>query len=347
MLKMEAVARCGRYVTGHNNPGGYVSVSRQESNGHAVYGNLVTCGSVWHCPVCAAKIAERRREEIVTLLKGQVERGAVVYMVAFTVPHHLRQPCKMLRDTVALAFKRMQGGAEWKRQKAKAGFVGSIRALETTYGDNGWHPHIHALFVFDRDDPKAAEAFGDWMFLTWARIVAQMGLGKCNPAVWKFEKARRVIDAGSYVVKELTHGRSKHAKGAGRTPWQIIEDIVDGKDHGGVPAADIERDIWLFREYADAFKGARQLTWSKGFRHSAETDQEAADAQEPSRKVLFFTREGWLRVQELRLQTAVLDAAEHFDGYELVTCIEKMGVGKSGMFPAWAVHAETFKAETI
>ena len=38
-----------------------VDVMRDKSHGKAFFRGLQTCSSVWACPVCAAKIAERRR----------------------------------------------------------------------------------------------------------------------------------------------------------------------------------------------------------------------------------------------------------------------------------------------
>ena len=85
--------------------------------------------------------------------------------------------------------------------------------------------------------------------------------GWCNPSLWRFERTQETERAGDYVTKwgadrELTQGHMKRAKGGGRTPWQILEGILAGS----------KADIMLFRDYAEAFKGARQLTWSRGLR---------------------------------------------------------------------------------
>ena len=34
----------------------------------AGFGGLVTCGSVWACPVCAAKVATKRAEDLAAVL---------------------------------------------------------------------------------------------------------------------------------------------------------------------------------------------------------------------------------------------------------------------------------------
>lgn len=45
-----------------------VGVHREARSGSAFYGGLATCGSVWACPVCAAKVQQKRRAELVQLI---------------------------------------------------------------------------------------------------------------------------------------------------------------------------------------------------------------------------------------------------------------------------------------
>lgn len=54
------VVRCSRAIK----DGDAVRIVRSGSSGHAAYHNLLTCGNVWLCPVCRAKIQARRGEEI-------------------------------------------------------------------------------------------------------------------------------------------------------------------------------------------------------------------------------------------------------------------------------------------
>lgn len=254
-LPVERVARCGRHA--HL---GHVSICNGEHG--AYFGGVVTCGSVWSCPVCAAKIAERRRQEVEETIKAHVAAGGVVYMAAFTVPHQCIQTARELRSLVAGTWKKVISGSPWLRWKARAGVVGSIRALEVTHGKNGWHPHLHVLFLFPGNlSEESAQEFGGFLFDRWARAVERRGYGWCNPSLWRFERTQETQRAGDYVTKwgadrELTQGHRKRAKGGGRTPWQILEGIAAGS----------KADIMLFRDYAEAFKGARQLTWSRGLR---------------------------------------------------------------------------------
>ena len=57
-FKQARVCGCTRNVKSDR-----VQVYRTIDGRSARYGNLITCGSVWACPVCSAKITEKRRAE--------------------------------------------------------------------------------------------------------------------------------------------------------------------------------------------------------------------------------------------------------------------------------------------
>src|SRR5690606_39143584 len=73
--------------------GGEVTVKVSGRGGHrsAGFGGLATCGSVWACPVCSAKIAVRRASEVEQALNWNVERGGTVVFATLTVRHRRGQ----------------------------------------------------------------------------------------------------------------------------------------------------------------------------------------------------------------------------------------------------------------
>lgn len=324
ILPHQAVARCGRYAKA-DEAGNYVEV-RLGKHG-ADYRGLVTCGSVWHCPICAAKISAKRREEIGAILDGHAAEGGAVWMMTLTLPHHAFSKIADMRPAMSEAFRWMQQGREWKDAKAEIAFTGSVRALEVTHGGNGWHPHLHVLVLCNAPD-KAVEAFGRMAFDRWTRALEKFGLGTPSPAAFDFSKARNVEDAGHYIAKgsvehEMTSGHTKRAKGGNRSPWQIL---LDAEENGS------DRDVALFQEYAAAFKGAKQLTWSKGLRDRygvEETPDEIAAAQDANEAVtvLRISNQGWNDVIVAGgLQTMVLDAAEKFAPSELLWRLHSFGI---------------------
>ena len=67
--------------------------------------------------------------------------------------------------------------------------------------------------------------------------------------------------AASYVSKwglehEMTKGHIKKGKTDSKTPFDLLRDYAEGDENAGK----------LFRIYFEAFKGTRQLNWSKGLK---------------------------------------------------------------------------------
>ncbi len=308
----------------------HVWVKRSDKG--AYYSGLSWCGSIWTCPVCAHRIAEGRRIEVKAVIEAHIAAGGAVYMATFTIPHHRFQTCVRLVDGVRTAWKRVQQGREWQAIKERAGNPGFVRALEPTHGDNGWHPHLHVLFFFDDDKPIVALPFGAALFDRWAERVKDMGFGECNPEVWRFERAETPEAAGDYVSKwgpdaEITKGHIKKGRHGGRGAFQIALDFAD---HGD------PRDAAIFREYAEAFKGARQLTWSRGLKakyaERIAENSDHANAEPEGDKIVRINWREWLHIVEQGWQTAVLEAVETFIGLELLLRLERIGVHRGAIF---------------
>lgn len=318
-LPKERVAKCGTQAISQT-----VDIRNGRHGAH--FSGVVTCGSIWTCPVCAAKIAETRREEVARTIFEHLRLGGSVHMATFTVPHHRFQTARELRNLVTGTFSKIFAGAPWKRNKRRVDLVGFVRSLEVTHGANGWHPHIHALFFISAGVPESAiEAFGDFLFDRWSRFIEKDGYGVCNRAVWRFERTAETEKAGDYLVKwgadrEITQGHLKLAKGGGRSPWQILDGVAAGK----------KRDIMLFREYATAFKGARFLTWSRGLREHfglreplSDEDASLEDPEEENPRIGRLARHVWTKIVRKGLRAKLLDAVERDPYWQTVVIFLK------------------------
>ena len=82
LLPYERVARCMRNVNPMT-----IGVQVLHSPEHQVahYASLIVCGSVWMCPLCAAKISERRREELERAISRHIEQEGTVFMATYTI----------------------------------------------------------------------------------------------------------------------------------------------------------------------------------------------------------------------------------------------------------------------
>lgn len=265
------VGRCGRNsLTG--------SVSVHVADKKVSFGGLETCSSVWACPVCSSKIEAERREEVFKAVKGQIENGGEVYMAVFTIPHTKFDNVKYLRERLAAIWKRLIASRQWQGWKTQLCIAGVIRKLEVTHGGNGWHPHLHVLFFINEAEAASIIDFQRWLFRSWSNSVKKAGLGECSKNAFDFELAGNANAAADYVAKgaafEMVATRTKK-NGAGRSPWALLQSYVDDYD---------QHDGELFLEYANAFKGARQLTWSRylkdRFGIREKTDEEILEAVE-------------------------------------------------------------------
>src|ERR1039457_5279378 len=66
-------------------PGRDVEVWKSKEKPEAHYRGLQVCGSVWVCPVCAAKISEPRRMDLQAAIASWTAKGGEVRHVVLTV----------------------------------------------------------------------------------------------------------------------------------------------------------------------------------------------------------------------------------------------------------------------
>ncbi|MEI2802149.1 MAG: protein rep [Trichococcus flocculiformis] len=251
-----------------------VQVYRSFEHGSCSYGGLQTCGSVWCCPVCAAKITERRRVELKQAIGIHEERGGGVVLLTLTHPHTKTDRLADLLVAEQKAMTRFFGSRAGVGLMASMGRVGHVRGWEVTHGrkrgpgrDNGWHPHFHILLFLKQ--PLGVDerlVFENSAYELWLRVCQKAGLGlpsrrygvrlddgsKAAEYAAKFglEEPRWGLDA------EMTKAHVKRVKD-GEGPFDLLRSVLCEKDRTA-PA--------LFREYADSFKGKRQLVWSRGLR---------------------------------------------------------------------------------
>lgn len=299
------VAKCGCPVAA-------IATIKAGSKG-ARFAGVINCGSVWTCPKCAAQICETRRREIADLIEAHRHAGGEVYMLTLTVPHERTQTASELRSLVSGAWRSVTRRSKFAKWRAAVGMKGYVKALEVTHGDDtGWHPHLHLLLFVGFGAPEAeVHAFGGRIFGWWAASVEKAGYGTCNPGAFRIERANSSEQAGDYVAKwgadrEMVMGHRKLAKGNRRSPWQLLADIDSGD----------RRAIMIFREYAAAFHGARQLTWSRGIRELYELrealDDEAAakEGTEEDERVAQLPLKTYGLIKARGLIAPLLDAVE-------------------------------------
>src|SRR5256885_17042652 len=54
---------------------------------HSISQPIMVCGSVWVCPLCAAKISEHRRVELEQAIARCIATGGAGYLTTYTIAH--------------------------------------------------------------------------------------------------------------------------------------------------------------------------------------------------------------------------------------------------------------------
>jgi hypothetical protein len=303
---MPRLCKCGRTMHGD-------SVAVRTTRKTAGFSGLTTCGSVWICPVCNAKIMARRALEIGSAVALAQRLGLAAGFLTFTMRHNKGQRLSALWDAQSYSWQSVIAGKAWQKAKARFGVVGIIRVVEVTVGQNGWHVHIHCLVFFDSlfPDVDGLQAF---MFPRWQRALVRKGLDAPLPV----GQDAQILDGpgsaalGSYLSKAQDHGsvtsratsigleltstqsKSARTRNSTRTPWNLLDEWFGD---GEVESAE------LWKEFEQASKGRRQITWSHGLREmlgmtTEKTDEDIA-AEELGTSdddLVHITKDGWRKV---------------------------------------------------
>lgn len=296
-----------------------------DGTGSAAWGGLMKCGQLWTCPVCNGRITEERREEMRHAVDGAKSLGWGMGLLTLTLQHHEKQACRDVLLQLRGALSKLVASRAWKNWKRDNGVIGSIRAVEVTRGENGWHWHAHMLIFFAT--PEQAEyEISDAFRSAWSRHVEQAGGfaslehgvdyryddshaggGYVAEYVAKFGKLPEGEASGGWDESaELTKANSKVSRSdGGRSPFGLLADWLAGDTKAGA----------LFIEYSRAVKGQQQLVWSNGLKdklldaaQKLKDDENTANIL-PGSLLVPVTDNQFRVVQSQRQQGAVLDSA--------------------------------------
>jgi len=130
LLPNDRVSWCLKHrQTGGSN----IEIVYDHDQQRAYYGNLLVCGSVWTCPVCAARITEQRRVELSDAIERWRATGGGVIMAAFTLQHSVEDDITDLRKILNAAYRKMTDRRIYKDIRQQNGIIGSVASLEVTH----------------------------------------------------------------------------------------------------------------------------------------------------------------------------------------------------------------------
>jgi hypothetical protein len=323
------------------------TVTVRVSDGVAGIAGVKSCGSVWACSVCSAKIAHTRHTELARGLDLWWQSGGQVAFLTLTMRHRRGQKLADLWDGLSHAWGAVTSGRQWVDEKRTFGVKGWVRTVELTQGANGWHLHIHALLLL-----KPEEAFGGRitgsnltdllgrMSARWLRGLNDQGLTALadvqdmrlvDPgdelAMERIARYQtKFADHGDAIAREIHEGQGKRPRVVGsRTPWGILDDVIRYGEFD---------DLELWQEYVSASMGRRQTTYGKGTRDlldigAERSDEEIADEElgTADDDLVGIPASDWFRISASGALVAdVLDVAESEGAEGLLALLDSWGI---------------------
>ena len=247
-FSLPRTASCRRKRVSHT-----VQVQRRSDGGFQLAG-CETCGSVWGCPCCAAKIYAGRALEVQQCLRlWQADPDHYAAMMTLTLAHEYGDSLRRSRIGLALAWRFMWQGKSARELKRRLGIEHYVRSSEVTHGRNGWHPHLHIMLLTTRklDEFHQQELAERWQ----SCVVRALGILARPDTVHGCNLSHEF--RSDYIEKlglEITDIENKRGKRGSKTPWTLAHEAADGSTKA--------RRLW--ETYVHGMKGSRQLTWSRG-----------------------------------------------------------------------------------
>lgn len=268
--RLERVRKC-RKVSRLANGG----VEYRLRDGHGGLAGLASCGSVWACPVCNAKVMQRRAFELGALVAAAQAQGLRVIEVTLTLRHDQGDSLADLWAAISTCWDRAKSGKAWVSAAKRHDVVGWLRVVEVTHGVNGWHPHVHALLFARSIDAAGASDLVGGVINRWQKAAVRLGLRSPLAAVqeWHFlgDRAHSAIadyltagkvyagrETSTAIGLELTSTQSKRARSvhSTRSTWELLNDALNGETAG----------LARWWEWERVSSGKRQISYSQGLR---------------------------------------------------------------------------------
>ena len=238
------------------------------------------------------------------------ETGRICAAAYATVPHYSDTDIKQLKKDLKKAYSKFFKGVRASKDMFERWQIKHyISCFEITHGINGFHPHYHVLlFVPYSLGKQSLPGIKQDMYKVWKDCCLKAGLDE--PSEKHGLDLQAGNEAGAYVAKwglehEMTKGHIKKGKENNRTPFDILRSYTDSEN---------QADSNLFKLYYFAFKGTRQLNWSKGLKKlvskaEEKTDQEIVDDTDNVAEMLFkLDIEMWHAVRKQKKQGELLVA---------------------------------------
>lgn len=118
------------------------------SDGRVSFAGARAC-NLRTCINCGPRIQALYRERIKNTVTKARSEGMSVLFLTLTIRHTSDDDLDPMLAAEAAAWRGLTSGGWWVRLCRDFGLEGFVRVVECTYGDHGFHPHIHVLLFRD------------------------------------------------------------------------------------------------------------------------------------------------------------------------------------------------------
>lgn len=323
------VSKCLRLPTSKNH---HISVYKNSDLNSIFFGGLQTCGSVWHCAPCAAKISERRGDEVQHAINYCLDRGGFVSFVTRTVPHAVSDSLLDILTKFRLADAKYKNNRHYKATVKNFASFGQIKVFEITVGLNGWHLHVHEIMLHHAVSiTNVYSCLENNLYRLWADAALKSGFDEPSRAhglqvqngdfaAAYLAKFAKQSTSNWNVSRELTKQHIKKSK-FGFSPFDLLRAYRDD------PKPEY---LELIREYGEVMHGARQLIWSRGLKELVAlenlSDQEIAEQIEAEAVLAgLISLDQWRFIIKNDLRATVLMLVKNHDFSAMTAFLLSLG----------------------
>jgi hypothetical protein len=236
-----------------------VDVFKHFQSEKSYYHGIKRCNSVWLCPLCSARISERRKIELFNIIQSHQDHSGTFSFVTLTIQHSITSDLSKLLQVITQCFTSLMSARNGSFLRTHFSIDYYVKSLEVTYSNlHGWHPHLHVVFFHSQQFSildLRQYIFKRWKYLTQKKKVyvndsaldVQQGYSK---------------DVVHYISKwSISHemtGSYKKKSNHSKTPWDILYEISINQN--------VNQNTLLFKTYAKSFSAKHQLHFSKGLK---------------------------------------------------------------------------------
>jgi hypothetical protein len=216
--KLPSVCKCQKTPLLGGTDSAFVPVYKNIETGKTHFGGLLSCGSVWMCPICSEKIAQGRAVELQESFdtwRSLDPDNNFQLMITFTIPHYSDDSLSGLYKLFMKARRNLKKQDILKRPSKICGkhinvfsqirddykINGLVACLEPTWGVNGWHPHSHDVFYTSRPEFKSTNGH---LLESLKAELTEAWLHACNRAGVKIKNKQHFRDHSIHIRKAPT-----------------------------------------------------------------------------------------------------------------------------------------------